>query len=220
MTTAAQLLDQAHALFLDFDGPIAALMPPPVNAEAASKARAQLRGVEMPPEIATTTDHLAVLRYAMEHTDAVSRVEAACTAAELEAAGSCASSPHALDLFNYAERRSIPLAIVSNNAESAVRTFITRMGWEHQVGAYACRTPETTRWLKPSPCLLRQAANALHVDVSTAVFVGDSVSDVVAGSAAGTPVIGLAKNDQRREELVSSGAAVVVTAGNRTELVA
>lgn len=37
MTTAHELLTQARGLLLDFGGPLAALMPPPANAQAADK---------------------------------------------------------------------------------------------------------------------------------------------------------------------------------------
>ena len=63
MTTARELLHDADALLLDFDGPVAALMPPPANARAADLARGPLAGVAIPSPVAETTDHLAVLGY-------------------------------------------------------------------------------------------------------------------------------------------------------------
>lgn len=219
--TPAALFDRAKALLLDFDGPVADLLPPPVEAEAASRARAGLRGVDLPHEVATTTDYLDVLEYALEnHPETVPRVEAACTAAEVDAARSCEPSPHAHDLFDYAERRSIPLGIVSNNAEEAVRVFLDRLGWEHRIGAYACRPSGAVDWMKPSPRLLRLAADALQVEPSEAVFVGDSVSDAEAANAAGAPVIGLAKGDEDRRRLHEAGADAVVLLGDRSALFA
>jgi beta-phosphoglucomutase-like phosphatase (HAD superfamily) len=60
--------------------------------------------------------------------------------------------------------------------------------------------------LKPSSGFLFLAADHLHIDVSTALLVGDSVSDVLAGKAAGVRVLGLAKNDARALSLLEAGA--------------
>jgi len=220
MTPAQALLARADALLLDFDGPIAALMPPPANAEAATRARVELAGLRLPAEIQSTTDHLAVLRYAAEHhPDRVRALEAICTAAEANAARTCKPSKHARGLLEFAEARDIPVAVVSNNADAAVREFFVRHGWSHHPRAYACRTPETIDWLKPSPRLLQLAADVMRIDLTRAVFIGDAVSDVFAGRAVGVPVIGLAKHDQRRSELLHAGAADVVNLDDSDALI-
>lgn len=219
MTGAEQLLDQASALLIDFDGPVATLMPPPRNSEAADRARASVDGSQFSRHVLSTTDHLAVLRFALRFgTDTLTLVEQACTAAEIEAASTCEPSPHASDLLSYARDRSIPVAIVSNNAEAAVRTFLIRMGWEQHIDVYSCRTPASVHMLKPNPHLLSHSLAALDVLPPAAVFIGDSVSDAVAGAALGVPVVGLAKDDVRRRELLDAGAQVVVTKGDRPAL--
>lgn len=222
MSSAAALLHEAHAFLLDFDGPIAALMPPPTNAAAADQARAALgSSLRLPPHIADTTDHLAVLRYVAEQVpDRLLAVNNACTASELDAARKCAASPYAADLLALAKHREIPVAMVSNNAEVAVRAFFDLHGWREHVQTYACRTPATVNQMKPSPAYLQQAAGALGADLSRCVFIGDSVSDVEAGNAAGVPVIGLAKHDARRAALVDAGAADVVSLGDRAAFTA
>jgi phosphoglycolate phosphatase len=142
-----ELFDAAEALFLDFDGPIAALMPPPKNEEAAAAARRAIREDDLPIEIATTTDHLAVLRWARLNSpkEVLLSVEATCTQVELEAARSCAESPDAAVLLDYAHSRQIPIAIVSNNSADAVRHFLERRGWRDRIATFACRTPQIRR---------------------------------------------------------------------------
>lgn len=215
-----ELFDAAEALFLDFDGPIAALMPPPVNEEAAAAARRATQEVEFPIGIATTADHLAVLRWARANCpdEFFRRVELACTRAELDAAKSCADSPDADALFDYARARRIPIAIVSNNAAEAVRHFLERRGWEDRVTTLACRTPQTVDSLKPSPRLLTSAAEDLGVDATGALFVGDSVSDVHAGAEAGVPVVGIAKNRDRRHKLLEAGAHAIIMRGSLNQI--
>lgn len=202
------LLEGASALLLDFDGPLAALMPLPANTNAADAARAVLEGIELPGGIASTTDHLAVLRWSLEHLPEhlTLEVEVACTNAELAAAGDCQESPNCAALLQYAERAGLPVAVVSNNAATAVEAFLKRMGRLAQVDAISARTPSTVEWLKPRPELLIVAADALRIDISTAVFFGDAVSDVVAAKRAGCAVVGMYKGAQRRDELQAAGA--------------
>lgn len=212
MTTPADLLDQTDALLLDFDGPLAALMPPPINARAADAAREAVSGVPLPPEIANTTDHLAVLRYVHKHhAEFTIAVESACTSAEVEAARRCAPSVHAENLFALIRRRGLPTAIVSNNSEQAVRTFLDRYGWASHVAAFSCRTPEDAARLKPSPFLIKRALDALDLAPSDALFIGDTLSDVQAATEAGVRILALAKHDQRGSELADAGAAAVAS---------
>lgn len=219
MTTVADLLRQARALLLDFDGPVAALMPPPANAHAADNARTALDGINLPPDIASSTDHLAVLRYAAEHhPHRLESVERACTEAEIDAARQCEPGPYALDLLNYAARAGTPVALVSNNADPAVRAFFATQKWTGRVTAFSCRTPETATRLKPDPFLLFAAGRELGVDLAESVFVGDSVSDVQAGAVAHVPVIGIAKHEQRATDLYAAGARVVVRSGDGAAL--
>jgi phosphoglycolate phosphatase len=211
MTTAAELIGNAKAVLLDFDGPITTLMPSPLNARAAHAARGPLDGLELPDEVLTTSDHLAVLRWTFEH--AVSRlaaVEVACTAAEVECARASDPSPEIKWLFTQAAQASIPIAVVSNNSEESVSTFLGRLDWLDRFAALACRTPETTRLLKPHPFLVLAATQMLDVPPHDCVFIGDSASDMQAGRAAGVTTIGLAKTSPRRAALSEAGASALM----------
>jgi hypothetical protein len=85
---AEQLIANAKAVLLDFDGPVTPLMPPPTSARAAEAARRALPpGLELPVRISGSTDHLEVLRFVAERLTAHERaVEGACTAAVVDAA--------------------------------------------------------------------------------------------------------------------------------------
>lgn len=212
MTVPADLLARADALLIDFDGPLASLMPSPVNARAADAARAAIPGVSLPPDIASTTDHLAVLRYvAQHHGDLTVTVESACTRAEIEAALHCSASAHAENLVAFIHRRKLPAAVVSNNSEKAVRAFLDRYGWTTHIAAFACRDPEDATRLKPSPFLLERALQALDARASAALFIGDTLSDVQAAASAGVRILALAKDPQRRRELAEAGADAVAS---------
>jgi D-glycero-D-manno-heptose 1,7-bisphosphate phosphatase len=52
---------------------------------------------------------------------------------------------------------------------------------QHGVGAYRCDHP----WRKPSPGMILQAASDLGLDLARSAIMGDSMSDIEAGAAAG-----------------------------------
>ena len=211
MTDAWEIIASAKALLLDFDGPITALMPPPLNAEAADRARAALQVPSLSGEILTTTDHLAVLSFTAERFPGRFRdVERACAEAEIDCARSSQPSPEARDLVGCAQQRSIPVAVVSNNSVGAVRAFRQRFVWAEPLAVLACRTPEVAARLKPDPFLVYKALEALHVGGGDCVFVGDSVSDVKAGISAGVRVVGLAKNLERGRQLLEAGSIALI----------
>ncbi|MGV0992890.1 MAG: HAD family hydrolase [Mycobacterium sp.] len=211
MTDAWEIIASAKALLLDFDGPITALMPPPLNAQAADRARVALQVASLPGEILTTTDHLAVLRFTAErYPERFHDVERACSEAEIDCARISTPSPEAEDLIGGAERRSVPVAIVSNNSEVAVQEFLRRFSWAAPVHVLACRTPEVGGRLKPNPLLVHRALEHLRVGAWGAVFVGDSVSDVESGNSAGVRVVGLSKTPERGRNLILAGAVALI----------
>ena len=185
MTDAWEIIASAKALLLDFDGPITALMPPPLNAHAAERARAALQVTSLPDEIRTTTDHLEVLRFCADRfPEKFGTVERACSEAEIDCARQSQPSPRAEAMLRDAERRSIPVAVVSNNSAAAVQEFLQRFDWVDPIRVLACRTPTVGLKLKPDPFLVETAVDLLEVDAADCVFVGDSVTDVEAGKAA------------------------------------
>jgi phosphoglycolate phosphatase len=211
MTDAWEVIASAKALLLDFDGPITALMPPPLNSQAAERARAALQVTTLPCEIRTTTDHLAVLRFTAERYPGRFRdVERACSEAEIDCARLSKPSPEAQALIEGAERRSVRVAIVSNNSEKAVQAFLRRFSWAAPIHVLACRTPKLGAKLKPNPLLVNRALEHLRVDAGGAVLVGDSVSDVEAGNSAGVRVVGLSKTPERGRNLIMAGAVALI----------
>jgi len=211
ITAAEEIIASAGALLLDFDGPITALMPAPLNAEAADRARAVVRQCALPDEIRTTTDHLAVLRYVAACLPAeLVRVEEACSTAEVDCARRSQPSPEISGMLELARRQAVPLAVVTNNSQSAVEEFLNRFGWAPAIEVFACRTPAAVLQLKPDPYLVRTAVEQLGIDAGRCVFVGDSTTDVEAGRAAGVRVVGLAMTRRRGQELLDAGAVALI----------
>lgn len=162
-------------------------------------------------EIKQTTDHLTVLRWAADHaSDRLADVERACTEVEFECAGTSEPSPEIRGLLAGARDRGIPVAIVSNNSEQAVREFLRRFDWARSIEPVLARTIQTAQLMKPHPYLVNAAVRLLRVAPSRCLFIGDAVSDVQAGRAAGVPVVGLAKTPTRGAQLEAAGARAVI----------
>jgi phosphoglycolate phosphatase-like HAD superfamily hydrolase len=65
--------------------------------------------------------------------------------------------------------------------------------------------------MKPNPFALSHALKVLRTQSQDAVFIGDSVSDVQAGRAAGIPIIGYANKPAKPRLLAAALADVIIT---------
>jgi phosphoglycolate phosphatase len=212
VTDAAQLIEDSAAVLLDFDGPVTPLMPAPANMHAADAARQALivHGVAVPDEIATTSDHLAVIRWTGMHApEALANVETAGTAAETDSARSCTPTPGAHALLAALHDAGTPVVIVSNNAAEPIRVYLERHGLTAYVRDVVGRPYLRPDLMKPEPHTVRRALAIAGIDAQSAVLIGDSVSDIEVARAAGVRSIGYAKTQQRGAELRAAGADVV-----------
>ncbi|MFD6137482.1 HAD family hydrolase [Isoptericola sp. NPDC060257] len=213
MTDARTLLWSARAVLLDFDGPVTPLMPAPLNMQAANAARAALarHGIE-PAELRETSDHLAIIRWAGIHApDALPDVEAVCIEAEVEAARTSRPTEGAHKLIAALGQAGVPVVIITNNAASAARTYLDRFGLTGQVRDIIGRPELRPELMKPDVHMVRKALQAAREEPAATVLIGDSVSDVKASRAAGTRVIGYAKNPRRGQELAAADADALST---------
>jgi beta-phosphoglucomutase-like phosphatase (HAD superfamily) len=65
--------------------------------------------------------------------------------------------------------------------------------------------------MKPSPYQVRYAVGSLQAEPGDCVFIGDTVTDVLAGLLGGVAVIGYANKPGKAEALSHAGARAVVT---------
>ncbi|GGM20192.1 HAD family hydrolase [Promicromonospora citrea] len=212
MSRAAELLNAAQAVLLDFDGPVTPLMPAPANLEAADSARSPLRarGVILGSDIGTTSDHLAVLRWTAENApEALPEVEKRCDEAEIASVRQAKPTRGAAELLVACHRTGKPVVIVSNNTERAIRAYLDRWLLSPYVTAVVGRPIGRPDLMKPNTHTVDQALHLLGVDAEQAVFIGDSVSDVEVSQRVGTRCIGYAKTPRRGTELRVAGADAV-----------
>lgn len=208
---AAQLIQRAHAVLLDFDGPVTTLMPSPANAWTANLARAPLAGLDLPDDVAATTDHLAVLRWTGANApERLTAVEQACIDAEIEAARVSDPTRGALNFLGACKHVDKPVVIVSNNSASSVIAFLNRYDATSLVRGIVGREPLRPDLLKPHPSLVLAALDLVQVPAEEAVLIGDSVTDIEVARATGVLAIGYAKTPARGLELAEAGADSVV----------
>lgn len=211
--TAAQLVASAKAILLDFDGPVTPLMPPPVNRHAADSARAMVPAGTgpMPTEIAMTSDHLAVLRWAGTQDAAVlEAVEKACINAEVNAATRSTPTPGALDFLRACSDSGKPVVVVSNNSAEAVHAHLSRFKANGLVRGVVGRAPHHPELMKPHPSLVLAALDIAQAAPADTVLIGDSITDIEVSHVAGLRAIGYAKTPRRGRELHAAGADAVV----------
>lgn len=100
---------------------------------------------------------------------------------------------------------STPLGVASNNVHATVACVLEQGGLTDRVGAIQARRPrlDSLTRRKPDPYLLRRALADLGAE--TALFVGDSESDVAAAERAGIDAALLVRSDR---EPVDADASV------------
>lgn len=88
-----------------------------------------------------------------------------------------------LDVIEAIEARALKWGIVTNKATRFTEPLVAALALSPRAGVVVCG--DTTARAKPHPDPLVHAANALAVEPSRCVYVGDSERDVAAGIAAG-----------------------------------
>ncbi|QFU94281.1 HAD family hydrolase [Amycolatopsis sp. YIM 10] len=212
---ARELLANAKALLLDFDGPICSVfagLPASTVAEQLRVVLADGGHTELPESVATTDDPFDVFRHAATLGDDEARyVEAAFTALEVEAITTAEPTPGAHDLIHAWRKTGRPLAIVSNNSAIAIETYLRFADVKKQVDHICAREFHDPSLLKPSPHLTRVATINLQLPAFSCILVGDSGTDMLSARSAGVTPIGFANKVNKLDMLNRTGAAAVIS---------
>ena len=178
--TVADLIAQASYLLLDFDGPICDIFAGLPAATVADRLRKLItgQGITMPAEIISTADPLEVFTYsATVSADLAARVEAEMADQELTAITTAEPIPYVHEVVTSCRDSGRQVAVVSNNADRAVRAYLTRHGLADRIAVVAARTSSDPALLKPSPHLIQQAIAQLSARAAECILVGDSTTD-------------------------------------------
>ncbi|GGP02519.1 HAD family hydrolase [Nonomuraea glycinis] len=212
MTPAADLLRQADAVLLDFDGPVCNIFAGLPASVVASRLKELLirEGVRLPQDVEALDDPLKVLRRTADIApELVDKVETALMANEVEAATCAAITPGVREFLEACAVVGKPVAIVSNNSEPAIETFLALTDLGEWVTAVSGRPIGEPEQMKPHPQSTLRACKALGVEPARAVLIGDSDFDMQAASSAGIRSIAYANEQGKAESLTQAGADAV-----------
>lgn len=205
-----ELLSGARVLLLDFDGPVCHLFAGHPAHEVADAVRAYATEHGDQLSEPQSGDPLVLLRVAYQHSPEFGRdVEAFVIRHEAEAAHTAASTEGAHETITAATAAGLEVLVVSNNSERAIRTYLARHGLTDHVAHIIGRPFGQPGRMKPAPDLLTTALEISRAKPSDAVFVGDSITDVLAGNAVDIPTVGYAKRPERAQGLADADAALV-----------
>lgn len=220
--SATDLLARASALLLDFDGPVCSVFAGIPARTVADQLRITLTDygcIDLPQAVAISNDPFDVLKYAVAlGADEGRYVEAAFAAHEAEAISSATPTPGAHELITAWHRSGRPLAIVSNNGLSAISAYLDLYNLQPFVDSISARTATNVGRLKPDSHLLETALAALGISPARAVFIGDSVTDILAGNAIDVPVVAYANKSGKDEEFAAVNPAEIT--GSLVSLIA
>jgi phosphoglycolate phosphatase len=161
-----------------------------------------------------TTAYRWLARLRPKDAETLNEAIASClTAHELSAAGDVPLLEGVRDVLEQLDMLGIPVAVVSNNAAEAVWQALKANHVEGLVSHVLGREPgRRLSDLKPSPALLQEALTRLSCDAERALYIGDSISDIDAGRAAGMPTAAVRRLSQSSDaELTSAGADRLLT---------
>ena len=214
MNPAADLVARARVVLLDFDGPICSVFAgyPAVRAVSTMLRAMEAAGFDVRPQWLNLEDpHRLLVEVATQIPEAVGIAEDALTRSEVHAVDSAQITVGVTELIDQATDRGQQWAVVSNNSTESIARFCRRKDFARTPSLTVGRPKGEPHLMKPNPFALRHALEILRTPPRGAVFIGDSVSDVQAGKAAGIPTIGYANKPAKPMLLEAAQADVVIT---------
>jgi HAD superfamily hydrolase (TIGR01509 family) len=208
------IIGRTRHLLLDFDGPICNLFAGLPALSVATGLQELLRSdaTPLPDHVASEDDPIEVLRFTSSlDLNTAALVETALRDAELAATTTATPTPYVRDVMLACHQTGRPVAVISNNAQAAVETYLQAHHLAEHIDVIVGRTDPDPRLLKPHPHLVLRALDALHGDPATSAFIGDSTSDIQSAKAAGTHSVGYANKPDKYDRLRLAGADALVT---------
>ena len=209
------LMAEVDVILHDFDGPVCSIFAGYPATDVAAELVDLLRGhgVDVPPHLTGERDPLEVLRWTGSLGDprVIRTVEAALCEAELRAVKSAAPTPYGREVIVAARQAGLPVAVVSNNSAGAVTAYLAAHRLTGHVSPVVGRAYAEPERMKPNPEPIMRAVRTLEVSPGRSALIGDSVSDIDGGKAAGVRVIGYANRPPKVDAFSKAGADLVIT---------
>jgi HAD superfamily hydrolase (TIGR01509 family) len=199
-------------LLLDFDGPVCSLFAGYPAPQIARELLDLLRSADTGTLAISMdeTDPLEVLRAvgASCSRELTQAVDDALRAAERRAAASAIPTPGSHNVIQAANRLGVRVALVSNNSAEAVELYLADHGLTRYIGPVIGRAYADPGRMKPNPEPILSAIHALNVGAADCTLIGDSLSDIEAGRAAGVRVVGYANRAGKVEPFAVADAVI------------
>jgi beta-phosphoglucomutase-like phosphatase (HAD superfamily) len=209
-----QIIASTYHLLLDFDGPVCSVFAGTPAPQVAKQLRGSLTaaGFALPDDAEDQNDPLEVFR-AVAHANDQAGILAhhILTALEVRAVKTAQPARGSADLIITAYRTGRTVTIVSNNSGAAISAYLDDHGLSDYIKAVVARDDHDPERMKPSPYRVREAVGMLGGEPAECAFVGDSISDVMAGHLAGVLVIAYANKPAKEADLTRVQAATVTT---------
>lgn len=203
------MVQSARVVLVDFDGPVARLFPGDRWLEVSAQVRrvaAKRGGHRVAEALGDEPDHVQCLRIVGQHApELLDELGALVRDLEVQAAQEAQPHPDAVEFLQANLDRGATVAIVTNNDPAVVPLVLGSGSLARRLSVYG-RSGARVDDLKPAPDLILRALADAQAGHDDAVFLGDSVTDVQAGQAAGVRVVGVAEDADRREALLAAGA--------------
>ncbi|WP_019073764.1 HAD family hydrolase [Streptomyces hokutonensis] len=218
-----RLLAGSRAVLFDFDGPVCDLFGGVSTRDVAERVKEVARQYwdRLDPDIESCYDSHGILRRLrdMYERRAAERLspqplelaEKIVTEQETEAVRTATPAPHLVTLVGLLRELPLRLAVVSNNAEDPIRSYLEQPGFRGRFEGVFGRDPYDARHMKPHPHCVHRALAHLGLPASSCVVIGDQLTDLEAARAAGTGFVGYTGDERRAGELRRAGADAVVS---------
>jgi phosphoglycolate phosphatase len=209
----SRLVAQASTILLDFDGPVCHVFAGLPTKLVADQLRSALNevGARLPEHIEHTADPMELLRFSATFgPETVRRIDASFRSLEVTAVQSAEPTRHAHAVIRTCHQSGRRLAVVSNNAQEAVETYLAMHGLTDWVDAVVGRPFAAPQQMKPDTYLLRLAVETLGEQPEHCLMIGDSTTDMASAKAIGVHRVGYANKPRKREPLAEAGADFVI----------
>jgi beta-phosphoglucomutase-like phosphatase (HAD superfamily) len=194
-------------LLLDFDGPVCSVFAGFPAPDVARILREHLRGEVPGGWMEHTDDPHEILRASAElGSGVVAHADQELTRLEVEAVKTAEATPYTADLIDRAKAGGTKLAIISNNAQTAVAAYLADSGLVASIDYVSARSGPDPALMKPNPYLVRKAVSALNAERESSALVGDQVSDVIAAHRAGVRAVGYANKSSKVDSFKEASA--------------
>ncbi len=131
---------------------------------------------------------------------------------EINASKNAILLPNVVNTLLWLKKMNINCAIVSTNSTEAIKLILERNNLSVIITQVFGRDDNIPmEELKPSPTLIHRAISTLKANPKHSIYIGDSKDDMIAGNSAGIPVIGVLTGKTSANELLLSGAHIILS---------